>query len=73
MTAPLTPVTPNTTLGSPLSITPTLVDVEIDKNRAVLPKVTESSSSASLVLGKLQEILEYVTSPSLCGTYYQTR
>jgi hypothetical protein len=73
MTAPLTPVTPNTTLGSPLSITPTLVDVEIDTNRAVLPKVTESSSSASLVLEKLQEILEYVTSPSLCGTYYQTR
>jgi hypothetical protein len=62
MTAPLTPITPNTTLGSPLSVTPTLVDINIGPNQPVRPKVTEPASSASLVLEKLQAILEYVVS-----------
>ena len=66
MTAPLTPITPNSTLGSPLSIQSqaTLVN-ELRNNSINLEKdpIRDQSSSASLVLEKLQAILEYVNPP----------
>ena len=64
MTAPLTPVTPAMTLGSPVSLsstsTSTLVNEDQDPNHHVLTKVTNQVSNASVVLEKLQSILEYV-------------
>jgi len=62
MTAPLTPVTPAMTLGSPVSLssTSTLVNEDQDPNQHVLTKVTNQVSIASVVLEKLQSILEYV-------------
>ena len=62
MTAPLTPVTPAMTLGSPVSLssTSTLVNEDQDPNQHVLTKVTNQVSNASVVLEKLQSILEYV-------------
>jgi hypothetical protein len=66
MTAPLTPQTPSPTRGSPVSLssTSTLVNGSLDSNDHCLPKAPARPSSASLVLEKLQEILEYVTPPS---------
>ena len=62
MTAPLTPVTPAMTLGSPVSLssTSTLVNEDQDPNQHVLTKVTNQVSNASVVLEKLQSILEYI-------------
>ena len=62
MTAPLTPVTPAMTLGSPVSLssTSTLVNEDQDPNHHVLTKMTNHVSNASVVLEKLQSILEYI-------------
>jgi len=60
MTAPLTPQTPSPILGSPVSLSSasTLVNVDLNSNSSVLPKAPSTPATASLVLEKLQEILE---------------
>jgi len=60
MTAPLTPQTPSPILGSPVSLSSasTLVNVDPNSNGVVLPKAPLTPATASLVLEKLQEILE---------------
>lgn len=61
MTAPLTPQTPSPTLGSPVSLSSTstlLNDDSFTNGTGHAPKVTESPSSASVVLEKLHSILE---------------
>jgi hypothetical protein len=66
MTTPLTPQTPSPILASPVSLssTSTLVNDQLDSNDLAQAKAPAAPSSASLVLEKLQEILEYVPSPS---------
>jgi hypothetical protein len=61
MTAPLTPQTPSSTLGSPVSLSSTstlLNDDSFTNGTGHAPRVIESPSSASVVLEKLESILE---------------